>query len=429
VANIGERAVSISVNTSYGQDVTPWLSATLDRTVVDTLSPATLTLSVMKNGLSPGTYSADVYVGNSVTGGTVHVTLRVEAAPTATLTVSVHGLGSVTSSGVEPAIACYADTCSESYPLGTPVTLTANDENPDFLWESWYGTGSGFTCTTSRTCVVTMDQDRTVTAWFSAPGIVSIDPDTAGFSMTSGGSPIPSSRAITVANIGERAVGISLNTSYGQDVTPWLSATLDRTVVDTLNPATLTLSVMKNGLAPGTYTASVYVGSSFTGGTVHVTLRVLAPSPVISNVTGQLVQLNDSIICGYQNPHGSLFRFSFTYADPDGDVDQATAVLTVDYAFSSGTTGQFKQPPEPGLSVGGDGYDGTITSYICNVFGASTSVTETFTLQDAAGHSSNSLSIVVPRPEGAHIPPLGNAETQSSYSKKSKAEGARVTGG
>ncbi len=346
-----------------------------------------------------------------------------------TLTVTVDGLGSVVSSGVTPTINCFAATCSQTYPIGTEVTLTATDESPDFLFESWFGTGSGFTCTTSRTCVVAMDQDRTVRAWFSAPGLISVDPKATTFTMLQGGTPTPASQTITVSDIGERAVSdVSVRTTYSPSVAEWLSATIDRTVIDTLNPGTLTLSVIDNNLDPGSYHATVYVGNSYTGSNVDVTLTVQTPNPVISGVSGKLAQLNDSTFCGYQSPPGSLLRFSFSYTDPDGDVNQDQAVLTVAYQFNPGSSGQFEQPPQPGLTVGGNGYSGTITSYVCDVFGAATSVTHTFTLQDAQGHPSNSLSITMDRPEGSNVPrPPGSPPARAGRPGSSTSGGAAVT--
>src|SRR5262249_59840154 len=76
-----------------------------------------------------------------------------------TLDVSVVGGGSVTSN---PAgIDCGAD-CTEDYDHGTVVTLTASpDAGQQF--DGWPRHCSG-----SGTCVVTMDQARSVTATFEA---------------------------------------------------------------------------------------------------------------------------------------------------------------------------------------------------------------------------------------------------------------------
>jgi hypothetical protein len=348
----------------------------------------------------------------------------------ATLTLTIDGLGSVASQGATPALNCsyLGGQCSASYPWGTQVTLVASSLNPDFIWESWFGSGTGFSCTTSPTCVVTMDQDRDVRAWFSSPGLISVNPSTAAFTMLQAGTPNPASTSITVSNSGQRPVNLAATQiSYSPVVAPWLNATIDKSVIDTLSPGTMTLSIIPNNLDPGVYTATVFVGDFvLTTGQVNVTLTVSLPNPTISNVSWQLSQLNDSVICGYQNPPGSLLRFDMNYSDADGDVNQSTAVLTVAYQFNPGSAGQFQQPPEPGMSVSGNGFSGTVTSYICNQFGNAASVTETFTLQDAQGNPSNALSVTVPKPGGSNAPPAGSPVQDPT---STASGGARVSGG
>jgi hypothetical protein len=275
-----------------------------------------------------------------------------------------------------------------------------------------------------------MDQDRQVRAWFSSPGIVSVNPTAAAFTMLQAGTPTPASQTITVSNIGQRPVNLQpIQISYAQSVAPWLNATINRSVIDTVTPATMTLSIIPNNLDPGVYNASVFVGDFvLTVGQVNVTLTVQLPNPTISNVTGQLVALNDPVSCGYQDPDGSLFRFDMDYSDADGDVNQSTAVLTVAYQFIGGSSGQFQQPPEPGMTVSGNGFSGTITSYVCNVFGSSTGVTEMFTLQDSQGNPSNMLPITVPKPANANAPPAGDVPPPTEPAA-STAGGARVGGG
>ena len=347
----------------------------------------------------------------------------------ATLTVVVDGLGSVSSSGVTPAIACYSDTCSATYPLGTQVTLTATDENADFLFERWFGTGSGFTCTTSRTCQVMMDQDRTVRAWFSAPGLISVDPSTAAFTMLEGGTPTPSSQSITVSNVGDRPVyDVTINTSYSPSTSPWLSATIDRTVIDTLTSGTMTLSVYSNDLDPGTYQATVYVGDFvITVGQVQVTLTVQSSTPVISNISYVLEGINHSI-CSYMDPPGSLFSVYFDYSDATGDVALlGDSVVAVAYQFQGGSSGIFYQPPEPGLSIGGDGFTGRVRSMQCHRFGGSSGLTVTHTLRDGDRNVSNSLAIFISKPSGANAPPSDSAATSLGVAAP-VAGGAGVSG-
>ncbi|HTO10997.1 MAG TPA: hypothetical protein VMQ51_05455, partial [Candidatus Binatia bacterium] len=79
-----------------------------------------------------------------------------------TLTVTKAGAGTGTITSDIPGINCKPD-CSESYPAGITVTLTANP-----------AVGSSFTgwsgaCTGTGSCSVTMSQARSVTGTFTTP--------------------------------------------------------------------------------------------------------------------------------------------------------------------------------------------------------------------------------------------------------------------
>ena len=80
--------------------------------------------------------------------------------PVETLTVTVTGAGSVSSS---PAGIDCPGTCSASYPVGTMVELTAAKDSSTFV--GWTGGG----CSGSGTCVVTMDSAQSVEAIFASP--------------------------------------------------------------------------------------------------------------------------------------------------------------------------------------------------------------------------------------------------------------------
>ncbi len=257
-----------------------------------------------------------------------------------------------------------------------------------------------------------MNQDRTVTAWYPAPGMLSVDPSTAEFTMLEGGTPTPSSRTITVSNVGDRPVSdVSIH-----NVPAWLSATIDRTVIDTLTPGTMTLSVEPNTLDPGTYTASVYVGDFvMTVATVEVTLTVQSPAPVISGLSVTLQQVNDTVYCANG---GSRYTGSFTYSDPDGDVTKAVATIRDHYVFSGGASGTLVWPGAGYYTVGGDGFHGSISVVLCTVFETDTSVTDSFTLEDGAGHVSNALTSTQTKPPGSKTPPPGPSASPANAGMK-----------
>ena len=76
------------------------------------------------------------------------------------LTVSKTGTGSGSIISSPLGIDCGTD-CSESYPPGTVVTLTASPP-PGSTFIGWSGA-----CTGTGTCTVTMSETRTVTATFT----------------------------------------------------------------------------------------------------------------------------------------------------------------------------------------------------------------------------------------------------------------------
>jgi hypothetical protein len=98
--------------------------------------------------------------------------LTIEPAPSLNLTVTKFGTGSGTVTSSPSGIECGAD-CTESLANGTVVTLSAN---PSF---SSTFTGWGGACSGTGSCVVTMDNAKSVTATFSRsggslPGLVQI---------------------------------------------------------------------------------------------------------------------------------------------------------------------------------------------------------------------------------------------------------------
>jgi len=86
--------------------------------------------------------------------------------PSVTLTVNViqtltaHGTGNGSVSSDPPGISCETD-CSESFPAGTVVTLTANAEEAS-IFIGWTGGG----CSGASICTTTLDADTTINARF-----------------------------------------------------------------------------------------------------------------------------------------------------------------------------------------------------------------------------------------------------------------------
>lgn len=138
----------------------------------------TQTITFVLTPSVPGSFSIPISTGASEdtnpsnNNGSIGFTV---ASASRTLTVTKEGGGTVASA---PAgISCGSD-CSESYPEGTDVFLTATpDSGQRFV--SW--TGGGCDGVTGRICTVTVNADTAVKATFAA---VPTDPPSAGLSVT-----------------------------------------------------------------------------------------------------------------------------------------------------------------------------------------------------------------------------------------------------
>ncbi len=118
--------------------------------------------------MTPGAYQitfsgSGITITRSAQVDSQSVLLDLQPEPYNLLTVKKAGAGSGTVTGTN--IDCGGD-CTESYPSGTLITLTATP-----------ATGSTFTgwsgeCSGTSTCTVTMNADKTVTATFTAAGVL-----------------------------------------------------------------------------------------------------------------------------------------------------------------------------------------------------------------------------------------------------------------
>jgi hypothetical protein len=177
-------------------------------------------------------------------------------------------------------------------------------------------------------------------------------------------------------------------------------------VIDTLSPATLTLSVPSNSLAPGAYNATVYVGDFVvTVGQVNVTLTVTPPptAPILSDVRYSLIQLNDDQRCTLSTPYGSSFSVVFNYTDPNGNgpTTISQAALYLAYVFVFGGPGSFSNYTWLS-SVSGNGSSGTVTTTQCYRFGSNSYVDVSMTIQDLTGLRSDSIGVRITRPSGSN---------------------------
>jgi len=216
--------------------------------------------------------------------------------PPRTLTVTVVGSGTVTST--PPGINCGAD-CTETLPSGTVVTLVATPATGQQL-QAWSGACSG-----TATCVVQLDQPRSVTATFvAATGtpitLTGISP-TSG--LAAGGTTVrirgtgfnqPGAVSVTVAGVPSPAVTV-------------VSDTLLVVSAPTV-PANATAAVVREAVATGNVVVSI------AGATASLASAWHAVSGPLSGDSD-----NDGMPDSYEVAYSLDVLVNDAAADPDGD--------------------------------------------------------------------------------------------------------------
>jgi Right handed beta helix region len=146
--------------------VPAWLTASsTSGTVSTSITTVTFTINSSANALSPSTYNATITFTDTTNNNTVQTTTAaltvnvVNAPPNYTLSVSVSGNGTVTSSPT--GISC-PSVCTMNYASGTQVILSAAPMG-GAIFNGWGGA-----CTGNGACLLTMNSIESVTAMFSA---------------------------------------------------------------------------------------------------------------------------------------------------------------------------------------------------------------------------------------------------------------------
>ena len=214
----------------------------------------------------------------------------------------------------------------------------------------------------------------------------------------------PASQTVTVTNVG----GGLLAWNASVDVS-WLGLEPGSGVLGEDLNQSVAVSVNSAGLDPGSYEGTITFSDPEADNspqTVSVSLTLVGDlAPEISGLSWTQLVLNDPT-CGND---GTRFELSFDFSDLDGDVQIAGDSLsgkpiTLDWWFRpDGFSGSSPLT----AAVDGTKYSGSLTFQMCIAYQVpeNTSVDLTYTLQDAAGHESNSLSRNIPRPVGGNAPP------------------------
>jgi hypothetical protein len=166
----GNQQAMVSFSPPVSDGGTPILSYTV--TCTPTAGPAVTAAGagspIAVVGLTNGvTYTCTVHATTMVGDGPESAPsnpVTPSAAAPATLTVVVNGSGTGTVDSVPAGIDCPGD-CSQSYPAGTGVVLTATPTGGS-VFTGWLGGGCGL----AATCTVTVNTATTVSATFGPAG-------------------------------------------------------------------------------------------------------------------------------------------------------------------------------------------------------------------------------------------------------------------
>ncbi len=262
------------------------------------------------------TYAVDPFTGSGRrtarirVGKTVFVITQSDAqSPTLSVTRDGNGTGTVTSS---PAgINCGA-TCSHDFVQGARVTLTAT-ASPDSGFMGWSGSG----CTGTKTCRVTMDGAKSVTATFAACSYAVTSSRNLTFNSSGGSATVK----ITASGAPSCAVP-TVTPASGQT---WLTST--RATISR-NSGTVTLKATANSGSSADRSATVSISSS---DSVRATEK---------GATCKLGSLSPSSTKTFQNAGGSgTFTVTATPSDCGWTAEVMNQASTQWIAITSGTPG------------------------------------------------------------------------------------------
>ncbi len=283
ITNTGGGTLSGLSATAQYTGTAGWMTLTLNTTT----APATLTLQPNSTGLAVGTYNATVNIASALAGNTpllVPVTLTVAALPSIVLSASTRAFAGVIGQPNPPAqtiditnggggsLTGLAANITYSFGAGW-LTATLNTTTaPATLTITSFPSAlpvGNYSATVSVSSSVATNSPRpiTVTLNVTAPSIL-LAANTATISRASGGGDA-TAVAVGVTNGGAGSLtGLSVSTLNFTGPAPntgWLTATINTTTAPAIVSIVANAGTPGVPRTPGTYTATVRVGTSTAG--------------------------------------------------------------------------------------------------------------------------------------------------------------------